>query len=300
MNPLRYRGYYYDNETGYYYLQSRYYDPGLGRFISADDFSYIDASGKFSINAYAYCANNPLIYSDPTGFEYVTNEGKAIGDLIGILFISLEAQARLGDNFAAIVAGIFTLNPSSLHFKFDPGATQKEINKAKEKARNQFFKFFDKLANDFAKFMESAFYKLTSLIEGFYVDVFNSMIANQSMIASVNINRFLKITFGYGDSDGFFSKITDIFSGKFELFKFGDVSIGRINNGSIIGNYFELTQNICDRFFGQISFQFDIDISNLFPPNSGTAINTEFLSLPIIVFIIMVLSLFNCGDTELT
>ena len=36
-NPIRYRGYYYDNETGYYYLQSRYYDPGICRFINADD-----------------------------------------------------------------------------------------------------------------------------------------------------------------------------------------------------------------------------------------------------------------------
>lgn len=67
INPLRYRGYYYDNETGYYYLQSRYYDPGLGRFISADDFSYIDASEKSSINAYAYCANNPVNFVDPSG-----------------------------------------------------------------------------------------------------------------------------------------------------------------------------------------------------------------------------------------
>lgn len=41
INPIRYRGYYYDTETGYYYLQSRYYDPGLGRFISADDFAYV-------------------------------------------------------------------------------------------------------------------------------------------------------------------------------------------------------------------------------------------------------------------
>ena len=67
INPLRYRGYYYDTETGYYYLQSRYYDPGLGRFISADDFSYIDASEKSSINAYAYCANNPVNFVDPSG-----------------------------------------------------------------------------------------------------------------------------------------------------------------------------------------------------------------------------------------
>lgn len=67
MNPLRYRGYYYDNETGYYYLQSRYYDPGLGRFISADDFRYVDAEGRATINAYAYCINNPLIYIDIYG-----------------------------------------------------------------------------------------------------------------------------------------------------------------------------------------------------------------------------------------
>ena len=70
INPIRYRGYYYDTETGYYYLQSRYYDPGLGRFISADDFSYIDASEKFSINAYAYCANNPVNFSDSTGYDF--------------------------------------------------------------------------------------------------------------------------------------------------------------------------------------------------------------------------------------
>ncbi len=67
MNPLRYRGYYYDNETGYYYLLSRYYDPELGRFISADDFRYVDAEGRATINAYAYCINNPLIYIDIYG-----------------------------------------------------------------------------------------------------------------------------------------------------------------------------------------------------------------------------------------
>ncbi|MDE6155384.1 MAG: hypothetical protein K2F67_03000, partial [Eubacterium sp.] len=56
LNPLRYRGYYYDNETGMYYLQSRYYNPEWGRFISADDFSNIDTSKKyFNMNAYIYC-----------------------------------------------------------------------------------------------------------------------------------------------------------------------------------------------------------------------------------------------------
>ena len=67
INPLRYRGYYYDNETGYYYLQSRYYDPDLGRFISADDFSYVDTSHKLNVNAYSYCWNSPIALEDAEG-----------------------------------------------------------------------------------------------------------------------------------------------------------------------------------------------------------------------------------------
>ncbi len=70
INPLRYRGYYYDNETGYYYLQSRYYDPELCRFISADSFDYIDADTPMSVNAYAYCENNPINFSDSTGHDF--------------------------------------------------------------------------------------------------------------------------------------------------------------------------------------------------------------------------------------
>lgn len=69
-NPLRYRGYYYDNETGMYYLQSRYYDPELCRFISADSFNFIKSTSAISVNAYAYCGNNPLIFSDSTGCDF--------------------------------------------------------------------------------------------------------------------------------------------------------------------------------------------------------------------------------------
>ena len=65
-NPFRYRGYYYDVETGFYYLQSRYYDPVTGRFINAD--SYINANGDLvGYNMYAYCSNNPVMYVDPSG-----------------------------------------------------------------------------------------------------------------------------------------------------------------------------------------------------------------------------------------
>lgn len=66
-NPLHYRGYYQDTETGYYYLQSRYYDPEICRFINADDLSFITTNTKMGINIYAYCDNNPLNKSDNLG-----------------------------------------------------------------------------------------------------------------------------------------------------------------------------------------------------------------------------------------
>jgi len=66
LNPLRYRGYVYDVETNLYYLQSRYYNPAWGRFISAD--AYISTGqGVLGHNMFAYCLNNPVIYADPTG-----------------------------------------------------------------------------------------------------------------------------------------------------------------------------------------------------------------------------------------
>ena len=66
VNPIRYRSYYQDNETGFYYLQSRYYDPMIKRFINAD--GYVNANGDIlGFNMYAYCGNNPVMGCDPTG-----------------------------------------------------------------------------------------------------------------------------------------------------------------------------------------------------------------------------------------
>ena len=67
LNPFRYRGYYYDTETGLYYLNSRYYDPSVGRFINADDISYIQPEQINGLNLFAYCGNNPVMHTDPNG-----------------------------------------------------------------------------------------------------------------------------------------------------------------------------------------------------------------------------------------
>ncbi len=67
INPFRYRGDYYDEETGLYYLNSRYYDPETGRFISPDSLKYLEPETCNGLNLYAYCGNNPINYIDPTG-----------------------------------------------------------------------------------------------------------------------------------------------------------------------------------------------------------------------------------------
>ena len=68
-NPLRYRGYYYDTETGYYYLQSRYYDASICRFINADIFEIASITKNIvaGTNLFSYCNNNPINYIDPNG-----------------------------------------------------------------------------------------------------------------------------------------------------------------------------------------------------------------------------------------
>ena len=66
-NPIRYRSYYYDTETGLYYLKTRYYDPEIGRFISPDSTKYLDPESIHGLNLYAYCLNNPVMYVDETG-----------------------------------------------------------------------------------------------------------------------------------------------------------------------------------------------------------------------------------------
>ena len=82
LNPLRYRGYYYDTATGLYYLQSRYYDPETGRFINADT---LIVAGDYlqGTNMYAYCLNNPVMYVDPTGCEAADALSIALSAILG-------------------------------------------------------------------------------------------------------------------------------------------------------------------------------------------------------------------------
>ena len=91
INPLRYRGYYYDFETGFYYLQSRYYDPEICRFINADSYAST-GQGFTGLNMFAYCNNSPSSASDPSGeFPWITGLiGAAIGGVVGAVSAAIN------------------------------------------------------------------------------------------------------------------------------------------------------------------------------------------------------------------
>ena len=93
-NPIRYRGYYQDFETGFYYLQSRYYDPAIRRFINAD--GYINANGDIlGYNMYAYCGNNPVNRNDDGGMFWDT-----ILDVVSLVVSVVEVVANPTDPWA--------------------------------------------------------------------------------------------------------------------------------------------------------------------------------------------------------
>ena len=122
QNPLRYRGYVYDTETGLYYLQSRYYNPGWGRFIGADSFSTIAISLDSALwdkNLFSYCDNNPISRADDGGqfWHFIAGavvggffgaiSGKAGGGSVSDILISTVAGAANG-LLAASGAGMIT------------------------------------------------------------------------------------------------------------------------------------------------------------------------------------------------
>ena len=113
INPLRYRGYYYDQETGLYYLQTRYYDPKVRRFLNADDASVLtkDPEQLTEKNLYAYCDDNPVMYRDDAGmFAFSVGLG-VLGMVTNVATCYIAAKATgqefgIGDLAVAALAGL--------------------------------------------------------------------------------------------------------------------------------------------------------------------------------------------------
>ena len=114
INPFLYRGYYYDSESGLYYLMSRYYDPKIGRFISPDTPDYLKPDTIGGVDLYAYGLNNPVMYVDPTGHSAIITVMVAI--LVGFTILggvlggvaaanNTEDEASAGDIALGVIKG---------------------------------------------------------------------------------------------------------------------------------------------------------------------------------------------------
>ena len=105
INPFRYRGYYYDSETDLYFLQTRYYDPEVGRFISRDSIEYAAPETICGLNLYAYCGNNPVMATDPTG-RAAWWEWLVAGIVTAVLVVGAVALNVITAGTASVFIGV--------------------------------------------------------------------------------------------------------------------------------------------------------------------------------------------------
>lgn len=127
LNPLRYRGYVFDPETGLYYLQSRYYNPEIGRFLNGDCYA-ATGQGFVGNNMFAYCGNNPICMMDKCGtdaiyvVDYKFNRGLPI---VGHAYVYIEDSN--GYWYKTEYAGDIK-DKSTAKIYIYPGLTREEVD----------------------------------------------------------------------------------------------------------------------------------------------------------------------------
>ncbi|MDD6603715.1 MAG: RHS repeat-associated core domain-containing protein [Eubacteriales bacterium] len=157
VNPMRYRGYYYDSDFGGYYLQSRYYAPEFAKFINSDlpEYAQVQKADHYGTNLFAYCCNDPVNNSDPTGNA---KNNKLVGwgiqiDLsigfticsgtVGIELIWFKDKYHKGNKYApylflytSIGLGVSSKSNNSLYNKAKDFARKKFKSIANKKPKN--------------------------------------------------------------------------------------------------------------------------------------------------------------------
>ena len=98
INPIRYRSYYYDTETGFYYLKTRYYSPEICRFLSPD--VYVSTGqGVLGYNMFAYCNNNPVLYVDASGTMHVKGMDACSSSGVSCSIVDFDSYYSVVEDF---------------------------------------------------------------------------------------------------------------------------------------------------------------------------------------------------------
>ncbi len=168
INPFRYRGYYYDVDSGFYYLQSRYYDPETGRFLNGDvpQFSMINEL-VLSHNLFSYCYNSPIVNSDTIG--YIAHN--VVGAVVGV-FMSL------GTYFLGILMGFDTFSWWSLLWAVVGGAASGAFGASVYKRAIQvIFNIIDSVAVNVISCLKKAKVTLAQVVQEVVIGVIVGLIS---------------------------------------------------------------------------------------------------------------------------
>lgn len=167
LNPIRYRGYYYDSESGYYYLQSRYYDPELRRFINADVLenlyepknTYLYAD---SVNTFAYCDNSPVNMVDYSGEKEAINSTTYA--IYGFLFVVTLAA------FETKITIKSDAGKSGIYKKSKKGIIEIELETEKQAENNKIKDTFSDVLFDFYELLDDKVFEALGVLalEKFY------------------------------------------------------------------------------------------------------------------------------------
>ena len=136
INPIRYRGYYLDNETGYYYLQSRYYDPSICRFINSDipEISQKLKNISVGINLFAYCKNNAINYSDYDGYDFIM---AALSTLFWPLVLNLLDFMAVYFWYVIVIVLIAGITATAVNQIINYAKKTNKGKKAKDSSKNE-------------------------------------------------------------------------------------------------------------------------------------------------------------------
>ena len=194
INPIRYRGYYQDAETGYYYLQSRYYDTSICRFINADiaEVSKIAIDIPVGINSFIYCNNNPINNSDPDGrFKKIQWKKN---------YVYTDTVATLIDIVIAIISPAVSASYDATGF-----VLKKMFKKYGEKSAEKYFvknikpvikKSISKFGNKICNAIIKVTGRTLDAIHGSIINKFLSYIPKvMDYICGVNFSIFIDIIF---------------------------------------------------------------------------------------------------------